>query len=357
MKRPMSLELKPGIEDAARRWNAYFAGEIIDRPLVWATAKQAKAEPVEKITYHDWIYGDIDENIDKTLKAARAIFWGGEAVPSFFPSFGCDEVGVYTGSQLYWNEDSPETDWIKPYVNDWKDVLPLDIKDDNFYWKRKLEIYRRGAERLAGKMAMSPPDLHTNMGLLAAIRGSERLCLDLIDCPDLINEAMESARALFPKIWGKMTEVGKMDELGYCQYLYSMEGAAALECDFSCMISREMFRRWVLPALEEEASYVKNAVYHWDGPGALTHREALMGSRNLYTLAFAPGAGGGRHIDYLDLLLEIQKHGKAVHVTGTIEEMKYMHRFLDPEKVAYFTFNMDSPEEVEMLLEWFVKNT
>lgn len=357
MKDPMPLELKTDMTEVAKRWDAYFAGEIIDRPLVWVTAPVDNPKPVEKVSYYDWIYGDIDENIDRVLEAARQIYWGGEAVPSFYPSFGCDEVGVYTGSKLIWNENSSETNWIIPYVESWEDVLPLEIKDDNYYWKRKLEIYRRGAEKLAGIMAMCPLDFHSNMGMLAAIRSGEKLCMDLYDSPELIDRAMESARALFPKMWQGITEAGKMYELGFCQYLYSMEGACSLECDFSCMISPEMFKRWVLPALEEEATYVKNVVYHWDGVGALPHKDALIESENLYTLAFLPGAGNGTHLDYVDLLKEIQQRGKAVHAGGTtVDDIKQLHKELDPTKVAYFA-SVGSQAEAEELLEWFVNNT
>lgn len=355
MPKPMPLELKPDIESAAERWNAYFAGELIDRPLLWITAPVEDAERVKGVSYHEWIYGDIDDNIERTLKIARARHWLGEAVPTFYPSFGPDEIGVYTGSELVWSEDSPGTNWIVPYVDDWEEVLPLEIKADNYYWTRKLEILRRGADRLAGKTAMCPLDFHSNMGLLAAIRGSERLCTDLVDRPDIIDRAMESSRALYPQMWRATTEAGRMYELGFSQCCYSMEGAACVECDFSCMISQDMFKRWVLPALEEEAGIVKHPVYHWDGPGALTHTDALIDS-TIHTLSFLPGTGNGASLDYLDLLKHIQSRGKAIHAGGTVDELKQLHRELDPAKVVYFT-SVATPAESEQLMAWFVKNT
>lgn len=355
MSDPMPLELKPDIEQAAERWAAYYSGELLDRPLLWVTAPVEGAEKVQAASYHEWVYGDIDDNIDRALKTAQGRHWLGEAVPSFYPSFGPDEIAVYTGSELTWHEDSPNTNWIKPYVDDWDDVLPLEIRDDNYYWARKLEIYRRGAEKLAGKMAMCPLDFHSNLGLLAAIRGSERLCVDLVDRPDVIDRAMESSRALYPRMWKAMTEAGKMYELGFCQSLYSMDGAACIECDFSCMISQDMFRRWVVPAIEEEAACVTNPVYHWDGPGALTHKDALIES-SLYTLSFLPGAGNGSHVEYLDLLKGIQRRGKAVHAGGTVDEIKLLHKELDPAKVVYFT-SVRTPAEAEALMDWLVAHT
>ena len=61
-----------------------------------------------------------------------------------------------------------------------------------------------------------------------------------------------SARALFPWLWDRVAEAADMMQNGYYQHLYSVEGAAMLQCDFICMIGPQMFRRWVLPALEED---------------------------------------------------------------------------------------------------------
>jgi 5-methyltetrahydrofolate--homocysteine methyltransferase len=147
-----------------------------------------------------------------------------------------------------------------------------------------------------------------------------------------------------------------MRELGYCHVMYSMHGAAFLQCDFAALISPAMFKRWVLPALEEEAEIVKHVVYHWDGPSALVHTDLLLQSRGLHTLSFVPGDGNGTHLDWLPVLKRVQAGGKAVHVWGTPEQMKILHRELDPEKVIYCT-TAASQDEADALLEWFVKHT
>lgn len=43
-------------------------------------------------------------------------------------------------------------------------------------------------------------------------------------------------------------------------------------CDFICMISQEMFARYILPELREEIDYLQGkTIFHLDGPGALKH--------------------------------------------------------------------------------------
>jgi hypothetical protein len=123
------------------------------------------------------------------------------------------------------------------------------------------------------------------------------------------------------------------------------------------MISQAMFRRFALPYLEREAECNNGRIlYHWDGVTALTHTDDLIASKGLYVMEFVPGAAGGEHKDYLDLYAKVQKGGKAVSVWGSPGDVKYMHKYLQPDKTIYTTY-AGSIQEAEELLEWFEKNT
>jgi hypothetical protein len=355
-KSPAPLAFKPDVEEAARRWEAFYAGEIIDRPVVSVTAPRAGKTPAAGSNYHERVHGDLDDIIGRALITAEGTFYGGEAMPTFWLSFGPDEIAVFCGAELGWSPDSGDTNWSKPFVEDWATALPLRLQEDHPLWRRMLDFYRRAAARMQGKMLLQALDLHTNMDLLSAIRGPQRLCLDLLDQPEMIDRAMRDARAVFPQVWNAIRQAGRMDEQGYCHGFYSMEGAACLQCDFSGLVGPEMFRRWVLPALEEEASIVKHALYHWDGPGALVHTQDLIASKGLHTLSYVPGTGHGGHADYIDLFRRVQAGGKAVQVWGSPDEIKCIHRELRPEKVFYCT-GTATQTDAEALLDWFVKNT
>ncbi|NCO35723.1 MAG: hypothetical protein AUJ92_07215 [Armatimonadetes bacterium CG2_30_59_28] len=353
---PAPLLFKPDLTVATRRWEAYFAGEVIDRPLVCVTAPIEGKQAVPLSTYAQRAHGDLDDAIDRALINAEATWCGGEVMPAFWLSFGCDEIAAFCGSELVWGGNSGNTTWSKSFVNDWAECLPLRLQEDHPLWQRMLSFYRKAADRLEGKMLLKPLDLHTNMDLLAAVRNPQRLCMDMIDQPEMIDRAMNGARAIFREVWEAIAAAGRMDELGDYHDFYSREGAACLQCDFSCMMSPEMFRRWVLPALEAEASVVQHALYHWDGPGALAHTNDLLAARGLHTLSYVPGAGHGEHIDHLDLMKRVQAGGKSVSVAGTPEQLKLMHRELRPEKAMYWT-HTKTIKEGEELLRWFVRNT
>ena len=357
------LLFKPDMPEAAKRFEAFYNGDIIKRPLTQVFAKKNGCEksPVFSSRYTDRYFGDIDELIDKVLASSEGIYYGGEAVPAFCPTLGPDEMAVFCGGEFIWNPYDADTNWSKPCVDDWESFLPFKIDEKNEAYMRFKSLYERCAEKMAGKMLLTPIDLHSNMDLLAAARGPERLCADIMDAPELISEAMVSARKIFKEIWDTAAKIGRMDENGYCQGIYSHDGAACLQCDFAIMIGPKHFNRWVVPALEEESEIVRHAVYHWDGVDALRHFDAVMDCKGLQVISFVPGAGAGpretgSHIEFLEIFKKMQKRGKAVAVGGTPDEIKIMHRELDPAKTIYGT-SVETQDDADQFLEWMEKNT
>jgi hypothetical protein len=47
------LAFKPDLAEAARRWEAFLHGDLIDRPVVCVTAPRRGVPPVPALTYHE----------------------------------------------------------------------------------------------------------------------------------------------------------------------------------------------------------------------------------------------------------------------------------------------------------------
>jgi len=60
-RKPAPLEFKPDLEEAAKMWDAFYAGEIIDRPVVCVTARREGFKRARGSDYHERVYGDEDQ--------------------------------------------------------------------------------------------------------------------------------------------------------------------------------------------------------------------------------------------------------------------------------------------------------
>ena len=62
-------------------------------------------------------------------------------------------------------------------------------------------IDRTAAQRCQGKFILSTIDTHSNLDCLSALRGPERLCMDLVERPEAVFGALEQIDALFKPVY------------------------------------------------------------------------------------------------------------------------------------------------------------
>ena len=348
--------LKSDFDAAQKRWRALFAGEVIDRPVISIVAPRKGFENVPRphsIAGHD---GRIDEAIDSIESWVTTRYWGGDAVPCTWPNFGPDLFAAVVGAEMHFRP-SEGTSWVTPFVENWADALPLRLDTTSELWQRFTTFMRRQAERARGRWIVGATDLHGNMDLLSAIRSPEKLCMDILDQPDLVERAMQEARRLFPIVSDALYEAGDMASTGSTGWIpmYSEKNFNVIQCDFICMISNEQFKTFVLPALREESEYFAQTIYHLDGPGALHHVDDILSLPRVNAVQWVPGAGAKPLCEWIDLLRKIQAT-KIVHICCQVDEIEYFHRQLGPHNVFY-DCQAASEEEALRAVEWLEKNT
>jgi len=353
------LSLKPDYHEAAERWRAFWAGEMLDRPPVIITCPNPAAEPAARPTYWTMLHDPLDELVAQTDAYMETRYWGGDAMPQLSPGFGPDIFAAFLGAELEFARDQEHrTSWAEVFVERWEDVLPLRIHE-NRYWTRLRELTRRLAEAAEGRWLVSHLDLHSNLDALEAIRGATRFCVDLYDYPDLIEQANDQVRALYAPVYDTFHADGAMDRAGtgagwipaFC------EGKCnAIQCDFAALVGPEHFRSFIGPDLEAEAEHLDHCIYHWDGPTSLVHMDDLMAIEAIDCIQWVPGSGSAPLVEWLDLLEEVQRRGKSVMVYCSIEELPRFHERLRPDRLFYST-SAPSLHELERTLEWVAANT
>jgi 5-methyltetrahydrofolate--homocysteine methyltransferase len=359
----MDLLYKPDADQALRRWDAFWQGDMIDRPPVCITVPR---EGVPEIPLWDQLSGfdeDLGEIADRLEATYAAHEFLGEAFPAFAPSVGPDQFAAFLGCPVVNNPDSAPTLWVTPCVEDWESALPLALDPDNYYWRHIREFYAYLRPRAQGKYLLKPLDQNGNMECLAAMRGFEAMCLDMVERPELVDRAVAQVRELFGPVYDAVYEAGGMGEQGYTG---SWAGTLArgkhnvLACDFAALMSPAMFDRWVMPCLEAETEFLDHTLYHLDGPDAIRHLPSLLGLPRLHCIQWIVGDGlrDWRPIPtWVELYQRIQATGRACQVLeASIPELKQLHPHLKPNLVQYCTYAATRAEGEEFL-QWLVENS
>ena len=259
------------------------------------------------------------------------MFFGGESMPALMPNYGPDQWAGFLGANLALVPEQ-DTSWVEPLLRDWDDALAWTIDPANRWWRAIVDLTRIASVRCPGKFILSTIDTHSNLDCLSALRGPERLCLDLVERPEAVLRTVKRVDALFRPVYDALFEAGRMREFGSTSWseMWSEGRTQTIQCDFCCMISRAFS-----PIRDAVAGIritcLDHAVYHMDGPGQLRHLDDLLTIPNLHTIQWVPGAGQPQAPAWIEMLRKIQKAGKGVQVLATIDELKAVYSQLAGE--------------------------
>lgn len=353
-----ALEFKPDFAEARQRWLAFWDKDLIDRPCCVIRAPKEGVEPKPGLPYLAGTREDFGVVAQQALAHAESIYWGGEAMPCYTPSFGPDQMAAWLGAELVIPEPNFGTDWVVPCIADWDGWLPLRVDPHNYWWRRFLDFAEALAIAFEGKMLVTHVDLHSNMDTFLAMRGGEALCIDMIESAETIDQAMASIRPLYAQVYQDIYNAGRMSAAGTLGWVpvYHPVKTNTIQCDFCALIGAEHFRRWVLPALEEEAAFLEHCVYHLDGPECLVHLDDLCSIPGLDCIQWTTGARNKAFIEWMDLLKEIQAKGTSVWVPCNCDDIKVYHKELDPRLVFYDCW-APSERAADETLAWLTANT
>ena len=357
----MELTYKSDCSEALSRWKAFWHGDLLGRPPTVITVRRQGAPEIPRPRYLEGLDGDFQKAIDRFEDWAETIYFAGEAFPAIKPRIGPDQGSSFMGGTTVFSEKD-DTSWVLPTVDDWSDAVPLRIDPNNCYWRHILAFYREAARRATDKYLVRDLDMDVGLGALAALRGFQRFCFDMVDQPELVDELIYQVIPLFEQVYEAGFHTGGMEGIGWTIFMGGMVcpgKGETLCCDFCALISPEMFRRWVMPSLRTHTEYLNHTFFHLDGPDALVHLPDLLSLRSLHGVQWVPGSGLAakkpQHT-WVDLFQTIQEKGKAVQVWGSADEIKWIHPQLKPELTTYMA-TCSSSTEADKLLTWLCRNS
>lgn len=360
----MELKYKQDLSETIRYWDAFWQKEVIDRPLVCLTAPKKGFKTSQKghsVTNRNTLAARDETDIKNLMqgfeKYVETTAFLGESIPFCTLDFGPDMYASFFGAEIF-SSDTVDTTWVHPIIKDWDSFDGVMEKGEGSNYDRYIKLLKAATDFSEGKFLISVPDMHSNMDALSALRSPQDLCYDLMDYPDEVEAALKRVRATYKPFYNDLFKSGRMNERGSIGWIptYSKGRFATVQCDFSCLIRPEQGVRYVIPALEEEVSYLDNVSYHYDGKEALIHLDNILAIKGIDVIQWVPGDGNPRSIEWMDLLKKIQKAGKGLYIYDwTIDEIKTHFKDLKPQGLV-FSVNASTEDEGQELLEYLTKN-
>ncbi len=220
---------------------------------------------------------------------------------------------------------SPETVWFQPVLKDVPnpESLPsLRFDPDNRWWRIHETTLRQSAELAGENYLVGCPDLVENLDILAALRDPQRLLFDLIERPEWVEKKIREINIAFFEAYQRIYDIIKQPDGSSAFWAFELWGpgkVAKVQCDAASMISPEMFRKFVVPALTEQCRWLDCSVFHLDGTQCIVHLDSLLGIEELDAVEWTPQAGieqGGspRWYDIYRRILDAGKSAQAIEV-------------------------------------------
>ena len=309
-------------------------------PALLVTAP--RREPIEPVPAPpeapDVVAGWIDPDIrcpQAEHQMANTLF-AGEAFPYFDTQIGPGSLGTLLGSEP---NLVPGTVWYEPCIPDPDHYGPIRFEPEGNKWFGvHMALIEEGVRRANGRYLVGIPDLIENIDTLAAMRGNEELLYDLIERPAWVRRCVDEINEAYFAAFDLMFERVRDEDGGNAFSAFGVWGpgrTAKVQCDFSCMISPEMFREFVVPGLAAQCEWLDYSVYHLDGTTATQHLDALLEIESLNAIQWTPQAGrpGSGSPQWYDLYKTVLAGGKSVHVGAGHDEVLPLLDALGPKGV------------------------
>ena len=287
------LLYREDMDEVRERLTTWWGGGDIGRPAMQITAP--RPEPLEHVepmpTPEGWVTDysitDFAYRVNLSARACTRRFYLAEAVPCVAPDLAPNCLALYLGCR---GVDMPGTVWCEPCIES-PETARFEFDPENVYWQFSTRLGREQLRLGNGKFLIQFPDLIEGLDTLAAMRGTAELLVDLIERPQWVHACVDPITECYFQCYDRLYEMFKDEVGGSIFWAWAPGRMAKLQCDFSAMISPDMFGEFMAPVLRTMCARLDHCMYHWDGPGALEHHDHLLALDDLDMLQWTPGAG------------------------------------------------------------------
>ncbi len=347
-------------EGIKQRYSEFWNGTYKGRALMHLRAKKPNA--------NIWYKGDIvalGHNTDDLTKFytdtqtvvnrhelyTNSTAYFAEAFPSAVVNLGPGVLAAALGCEVKLMQDSV---WFEHFIEEWEDDYK-EFDENNIWWQRTMALTKALSENANGNYMVGVADLNSVSNAMSLMRGSEDLAVDLIADPEIVHQYREKMTDVWFYCQKKLFEITQTAQKGYTDWMgmYAPDLGVAAQCDFSTLISTDMFKEFFMQEIHRQCEEIPYPIYHLDGPDCIRHLDLLLGEEKLRAIQWQPGAGAPPCCDeqWLPMLKKIQDSGKGVYVFAKMHEVETLVKNLNPAQTfIYVTEYAENEQQAAELL-------
>ncbi len=333
--KPLNLEFdQQNWQTARTNWQAWWDNQL-ERPLVICEGyhnswKKSHPDAPKK---PNWTFAGIyplnmpvETVLDRYQEILEAAFFLGDGLPKFYVNIGPGVMAALLGARYKFVDRST---WFSPPVTSngisleqvALEKIDLAFNEEHPLWLRICDLTRAAVERWGSQLTYGMTDLGGNLDILASLVGAQRLALEFHDHPQEVERLCTQIRHAWLTCYERLHAIFEGANMGSSGWscLWAPTRMYMLQSDFAYMISPAMFKRFVLPDLEECCRALSYPFYHLDGKGQIRHLEHLLSLEKLRGIQWIPGDGAPPANEWLPLLKRIRDGGKLCQVYVTAD--------------------------------------
>ena len=307
----------------------------IPAPKPYRDLNQRWFDPVWRAEYLDWYVAHSSLMADMLPVANTQLGPG---------SLAAILGGVFEGGE--------DTIWIHPDPN-YSDDIKFDPNHPN--WLLHKDLLRACKQKAQGHYYVGMPDLMEGLDVLAAIKGTDKVLLDTVMQPEVLEHQMQQINDIYFRVFDELYDIIREgDEMAFCYFSsWAPDKMSKLQSDISTMISVDDYRRFVQPFIREQCQKIDYTLYHLDGVGAMHHLDALLEIKELNAIQWTPGVGEpqGGSPKWYDLYRKIIAGGKSIMACWVIlDELRPLLDNIGGEGV-HIEMDFHNEREVEQAMK------
>lgn len=355
------FEYKPDFEEVLSRYEAWWDGQVLDRPLVSIAFPRPPQEQIPwppakgHPTLRDrWL--DTGYVVERTRAAMANTCFHGDSLPTCYPNLGPEIFSALYGCELEFGES---TSWSVPILRDWnpETVAALQLDPDGFHHRKLVEMTDALIDAARGLFIVGYTDLHPGGDAIAAFRDPQEFCLDVLERPAEVRALVERVTDDFLRLYDffhdRLSRAGMPSTTwlnATCRGRYHVPSN-----DFSCMVSDRLFDELFLPGIERECAHMDRSIYHLDGPQALRFLDRLLAVPKLHAIQWVAGANHDYWADWIPVYRRIQEAGRSFCLGVPLADLERLFAALRPEGAWVSVSGVSDRETADAVLRAFAK--